>query len=98
MAAVPSTADFIDNYPEFAGADDDLVSVKLAQAARRTNADVYSSLELAADAVMLRAAVLLLKSPGGRKMRLANPDQLFTWQTELRQLQGSATMGLRVFP
>lgn len=98
MATSPTSAQFVEAYPEFAGAPDALVVIKLAQAARRTNADVYQTADLAADAVMLRAAILLMKTPDARKMRLASPDQIYVWESELRQLQGSATMGLRIFP
>lgn len=97
MADVPSAATLYASYPEFSGADADLVNAKLAEAARRTNATVYGTAALAQDAVLLRAAELLILSPYGREMRSENPDQWLAWQVVLRKLQREATMGLRVF-
>ncbi len=97
MASVPSVADFVENYPEFEGATEALVTAKLTDAAARTNAAVFQSDALATQAVMLRAAILLLRSPYGMQMRQSNPDQVFVWEYELRNLQRSATCGLRVF-
>lgn len=97
MAAVPSNATFLASYPEYNGAPAALVTAKLTEAARRTNADVYQTGDLAADAVMLRAAVLLTRTSFGYKLRQANPDQVIVWEYELSKLQRSATMGLRVF-
>ena len=84
-------------YPEFAGAPEALLTARLAEAARRTNADVFQSEDLATDAVMLAGAILLLRSPAGRKMRTESPEQFLTWEYELRKLQRSATIGLRVW-
>lgn len=97
MATAPSNATFIAEYPEFSGAPAALVTRKLAQAARRTNADVYQSTDLATDAVMFSAAILLLRSPYGMKMRSEDPEQFLTWEYELKKLQRAATIGLRVF-
>jgi hypothetical protein len=98
MAAVTRT-EFLERYPEFntATASAALIDAKLAEADRRTNDAVFPTAELAKDATMLRAATLLLRSPLGKQMRQTNPDQVFTWEYELRMLQRSATMGLRVF-
>jgi hypothetical protein len=95
VTLIPSVNDFLASYPEFAGAS--TIAIKLSEAAARTNARVYQSAALAAQAVMLRAAILLIKSPDGRAMRLENPDLVSVWDRELKQLQRSATMGLRVF-
>jgi len=66
--------------------------------ARRTNAEVFQSPELAEDAACLRATLWLIKSPFARKMRNdIGSDQIQIWRDELRDLQRSATMGLRVF-
>jgi hypothetical protein len=97
MASVPTVAAFLENYPEFAQATTALVTAKLTDAAARTNADIFQSTALATQAVMLRAAVLLLRSPYGLKMRQNNPDQAYTWEYELKALQRSATQGIRVF-
>lgn len=95
---VPSRATFLASFPEFNGVQPaTLIDTKLALAAARTNADVFESEDLAAEACMLRAAVLLLSSPAGAKMRSENGDQAFAWEFSLRQMQRSATMGKRVF-
>lgn len=83
------------SFPEFSAASN--IAVKLEEAAQRTNATVYQSAALATQAVMLRAAILLIKSPDGRAMRLENPDIVSVWDSELKQLQRAATIGLRVF-
>jgi hypothetical protein len=74
-----------------------LVTTKLTEAAARTNSTIYQSAALTAQAVMLRAAILLLRSPFGLKMRSTNPEQQLTWEYELRSLQRSGTIGIRVF-
>lgn len=97
MATAPTVEAFLTSYPEFTGATEELVETKLAEAATRTNAGIFQSTALADQAVMLRAAILLLRSPQGLKMRQSNPDQVFVWEYELRALQRSATCGIRVF-
>jgi hypothetical protein len=97
VATAPTNAAFLERYPEYNGAPAALVTARLAEAARRTNEEVFQTDELVTDAVMLRAAVLLLASPHGFKIRAAAPDQAFAWEYTLRQLQRSATQGLRVF-
>lgn len=94
---VPTTNSFLVSFPEFKDASGTLVAAKLKDAAARTNATVFQSADLAEQAVMLRAAILLLRSPYGLKMRLATPDQMFVWEHELRALQRSGTVGMRVF-
>jgi hypothetical protein len=96
MADVPARATFLARFPEFNGVDGDLTDLILAEAARRTNENVFLSTAVCQDAVMLRAATLLLRSPQGAKMRQANPDQIFVWEYELRMLQRANTLGLRV--
>ena len=96
MASVTRAA-FLERYPEFNGTAAALIDAKLAEADRRTNDSMFQTTELAEDATMLRAATLILRSPAGKLMRQANPDQVFTWEYELRLLQRSATMGVRVF-
>lgn len=97
MAAVPSNSSFIAAYPEYLGAPSADVTSALTRAARRTNADVFATDDLTADAVMLKAAILLLRSKFGYKLRQEQPNTVFGWEIELRQMQGAATMGLRVF-
>ncbi len=94
---VPSNATFLAFVPQFMGVASALITQMLTRAAKRTNADVFSSTELAEQHVLLLAAELLLCSPAGQAMRSSSPDQAFAWGYERRQLQRSATMGLRVF-
>ncbi len=99
MAAVPSNASFLASYPEFnsiGASQATLITVKLTEAARRTNANVFQSTDLAADAVCMRAAILLLASPFGMMMRSEDPEAVFALEWKLRGLQRSATIGLRV--
>jgi hypothetical protein len=95
-APVPSVPTFLESYPEFSKATMALLQRKLAEAARRTNAAVFTSDE-AVDAVCLKAAVLLTLSPEARKLKLVSDDQAFIWGNQLYELQRSATMGMRVF-
>jgi hypothetical protein len=94
---VPPNATFVAQFPEFTTAPASLLTAHLTAAARRTNAEVFSSPELAEQAVLLRAVINLVKSPFARQMKLVSDDQVFLWHQELRELQRSATMGLRVF-
>lgn len=94
---VPVITTFLENYPEFAGATTTLTTAKLTEAAARTNSKIYQTAQLTEYAVMLRAAILMLRSPYGLKMRLNNPDQSLTWEYELRNLQRSGAIGIRVF-
>lgn len=99
MAATPAPtrAVFLGRHPEFAGAPEAQVNQALTDAARRVNSDVYQTADLAELAACYRAAITLCRSPIGRKMRTENPDQVFTWEYELSQLQTSAAFGLRCF-
>lgn len=102
-ADVPTAAEFLAHYPEFNGAGAQsatptaYIDAKLAEAAETTNGEVYQTAQQAKYAVMLRAAVLLLHSPHGVKLRAANPDQAMAWEWRLRGMQRAATQGLRVF-
>jgi hypothetical protein len=95
---VPATADFVASIygSSFGGMPAPLVASALTSAAKRTG-NLYPSDDLAQEAVFMRAAILLLKHPQARALRLANPDQIFVWESELLQHQNSSVMGLRVF-
>lgn len=97
MADVPSNATFLAAYPEFMGASSALITSKLTEAAARTNENVYQTAALAQYAVLLSAAILLVRSPYGMQMRSENPDQFVVWEYELRRAQRAACIGLRVF-
>ncbi len=98
MAVVaPSAAAFVAAYPHFAKAPGALVDSCLAQAARRTSAWLFKDSAETNDAVFLKAAVLLTKHPGARKLELVSDEQAFVWGQELYELQRSAGMGVRVF-
>lgn len=93
----PANSVFLVDYPEFDKAPAALITTKLAQAGRRTNEEVFADSATAQDALMLRAAILLYKSPYARKAKLVSDEQAFVWAQELYELQRGATMGLRVF-
>jgi hypothetical protein len=97
MVTVPSTADFKLCYPQFDRAPNVLVGRKLTDAASRTTVSFYKDADVEAQAVMLRAAILLSKMPEARKMQLVGDDQAIVWQMELYDLARSAGLGLRVF-
>lgn len=100
MATVPSRAAFLAAYPDYNAlgvAGGVFIDAKLAEAARSTDATVFQSAELTQDAVLLRAAVLLLASPKGLEMRKRMPDQAAAWEWRLRAMQRTATMGRRAF-
>lgn len=98
MAVIaPSAAAFVAAYPHFAKAPLELTNSCLAQAARRTSATLFKDEAETNDAVMLKAAVLMTKHPGARKLELVSDEQAFVWGQELYELQRSAGMGLRVF-
>jgi hypothetical protein len=90
----PTSSEFLESYPEFSKAPAALLTRKLAEAARRTSSTIYTP-EQQMDAVCLKAAVLMTKSPEARKMKLVTDDQAFVWGQELYELQRGATMGLR---
>jgi hypothetical protein len=93
----PSNTAFVEAYPHFSKAPAALVTSCLAQAARRTSAWLFKDEAETTDAVMLKAAVLLTKHPGARKLELVDDSQAFVWGQELLELQRSAGTGLRVF-
>ncbi len=96
-APVPNRSQFLARYPEFSKAEPaSLVDAKLAEAARRTNGNIYTP-DQATDAVCLKAAVLLTKSPQARALKLVSDEQAFVWSQELYELQRAATMGMRIF-
>lgn len=94
---VPARSDFLISYPQFINAPAALVDRKLAESARRTRADFFADDGTQNDAVYLRAAILLAKTPDARKLELIGDDQAMVWQMELYDLQRSAGMGVRVF-
>jgi hypothetical protein len=94
--SAPSNAVFLDRFPEFAKAPAALVTTWVAAAARRTSSNIYTA-DQEVDAVCLKAAVLLTKSPQARALKLVGDEQGFVWAQELYELQRSATMGIRVF-
>jgi hypothetical protein len=95
--ATPSNAEFLVSYPEFSGASSALLTAKLAEAGSRTNRSMYQTEQLATYATMLSAALLLLRTPAGMKMRTESPDMFLTWEYELKKAQRAATIGVRVF-
>lgn len=97
-APTPTYETFVERFPQFENAPRAFVEAWLAAGARRTNQKVFQSGDLVQDAVMLKAAILLLRAPAAQKMRInVQPEQGLAWEYELAQLQGSATLGFRVF-
>lgn len=99
MTPAPSIAEFVARFPEFDEIPPEyagLVQLALDEAARNTNGDVFQTPQLAADAAMFKAAVLLCNSPYARKMRLADLSGA-RYEVELYKKQRAATMGIRVF-
>jgi hypothetical protein len=98
MAAIPTRAEFLASTPgsSFVATPVALIDSALREAAQRTS-NLYQSTDLAQQAVILRAAILLLRHPKSLPMRQANPDQIFVWEDELKGLQTSGMLGLRVF-
>lgn len=98
MTPTPSRASFLASVygSQFNSAEPALIDSALATAARRTSTYLQSA-DLITDHVFLKAAIILLRHPKSYPMRLANPDQLLTWERELKLLQRSGTVGLRTF-
>jgi len=94
-ATVPTRATFLVNYPEFNKASADLVDAKLAEAAYQVRSEVFPSAQVVEYQVMLEAAVLLMKSPYGRQMRLEAAEQFMVWEEELKRRRRRAVIGLR---
>ena len=96
-APVPSVATFLVSYPWFSAAPMSLVEKKLQDAATRTSATLWRDAAEQEMAVMLRAAVLLGKSPQARKARLVDDVMCDQWEVELYVMGRGAGTGLRVF-
>lgn len=94
MATIPSSADFLVQFPEFEGAPTALVSAKLADAAGRTDEEVWGGLW--SQGVMYRAADLLAKSPHGRKMMLVSNNGKSIYHEDLQAMIRRVTSGFRV--
>lgn len=92
---VPSVAQFLNSFPEYAKAPLSLVTAKLTEAARRTSEKIYKADE-AVDAVNLKAAVLLATSPEARKLQLVDESAAIIYAAQLYELQRSASMGRRL--
>ena len=95
--ATPSNAEFLVSYPEFSGAPTALLTAKLAEAGARTNRAMYQTEQLATYATMMSAALMLIRTPAGEKMRSESPEMFLTWEYELRKAQRASTIGVRVF-
>ena len=93
--AVP-VAQFRVRFPEFTSTPESLVSIKLAEAGRRINADVWGT--LADDGQAYLAAHLLSVRPAGERARKtrAAPDTESTYLREYKRLLRIVTMGYRV--
>lgn len=99
MASVPTRAAFLASVPGsmFNSAPVTAIDAALVDAAEQTNEKLFASTARADYHVFLKAAIALLRLPGSIKMRLANPNQEYTWERELMGVQRVATLGKRVF-
>lgn len=98
MADVPSRASFLASIygSMFISVDPPtVIDAALTSAALRTSSTIFSSNSVTEEAVFLRAAIMLLRHPKGFPMRQANPDQIYVWQEDLRDIQRTAAIGLR---
>lgn len=93
----PSRADFLIEFPEFDKAPVTLVDKVLYRAGIQTRQATYGQAEAAVRACMLKAAILLLRSPYAQRMRLDSMEQVSAYEVELYEMQRSGTMGLRCF-
>ena len=87
----------LERFPHFENAPVELVTSALTSAAARTNDALFPEVETAETAAYLRAAITLYRSPFAIKMRLNSPESIMLAVEDLRQIQRTATMGLRVF-
>jgi hypothetical protein len=95
-APAPLVSQFLESYRVFAQAPETQIQAKLAAAAARTNAAAFLP-EQVADAVMLRAAIALMRDPDARPLRKESPDQIKEWSKDLRALCRGAASIQRVF-
>ncbi len=93
---VPDVSGFIARFPQFGKASMQLVQDVLAEAAERTNEDVFDE-ATRLEAVYLQAAVKLATIPAARTLQLVNEDHAKVWRRVLFRLQRAAVAGLRVF-
>ncbi len=94
--SVPSRDGFFARFPQFGKTPVSLIDQVLAEAAERTNEDIYDS-ATQLEAVYLQAAVKLSTIPDARTLQLVNEDHAKVWRRELFRLQRAATQGIRVF-
>lgn len=97
MDVIPTVTEFKRRFPEMANAPFDLCTQVLTDAAAETRDRSYPRYDVAVQACLMKAAVLLLESPYGQKMRLEAPEQMLAYEFRLGRKQRSAMMGLRVF-
>lgn len=99
MASTPTNAQFLASIYGigFGSAPAASITAALAEAAARTNSNVFPNGELEASAIYCRAAILLLRSPHATNMRDENPYRLSEWEADLSRMQRTATLGKRLF-
>lgn len=87
-----SLSEFRERFPEFDRASDTLVVGRIAEAERRTPADVWGALE--DDGIAYLAAHLLSLLPQSRDMRVEGFEDLYS--TNRRRLARAVVGGFRV--
>ena len=92
MALVAS--DIVATFPEFTKVDTALVTLKLAEAYRRTNSSVWDTLQ--DDGAKWLCAHLLAVSPFGMNARMVNKDGTTVYGEERKTLEKIVASGFRV--
>jgi hypothetical protein len=91
--AIPSSSDFDNRFPEFAGRPDTLMTSVLAAAASRTPASRWGPRQF--EAVLYLAADMMARSPYAREMKLVQKDDSTLYSKTLRSLKVANMLGVR---
>lgn len=90
--STPTSSDLLARFPEFGGADTDLIDAAIADAVQRTNATAWG--DLYTQGVLYMAAESLALSPYGRKMRLVSNEGETVYSRPLRTMKKRVSVGL----
>lgn len=86
--------DLVAFAPEFAPAEDALISAKITEAEARCPVETWGEGEFRDRGVLHKAARLVALSPWGREMRLVLDGGGTVWDAEIKQLNRIAAGGL----
>jgi hypothetical protein len=87
-------AQLLVEFPEFTNTDDGILDARLAEAYRRTPAEVWG--DLRDDGVKYLAAHLLAQSPYARELKLMDKDGQTRYGIERKRLESIVATGFRV--